>query len=323
MATAATINRLQCFIARLPLESLSLSLPRWPDGHRRRPGGRPRPPSRHRRRPSGQWRRPCGRRPRPSVRCRLEPFDHCRHRRGRRSRSASARSSSVSSCNGSGSWRGPNRRYRAGRTKRLTSVEVTKPPSMTTAIGCTSSRPAISPSTRAGSRKSAVAIAAVNGRSELLLRAAGHEIGTERHAILHPQVPEAVDEHDVVAHGDGQHCEQARHGGQGHRVAIDPGGDYAARQDHRQHQEGQDGQPPAPEDRLQEEEDADGRGNGEDRQPSLRTLLVARSRRAPRRGTRGRSPPGRGDLARCSPRHRHHGCPRSRSRRRSARCPRA
>src|SRR6266508_3056173 len=63
--------------------------------------------------------------------------------------------------NGSGPGRrDPRRRYSVGTTNRLSSVEVTRPPRTTTAMGRTISRPGSSPSTTSGTRASAAASAA-------------------------------------------------------------------------------------------------------------------------------------------------------------------
>src|SRR5215212_2047558 len=118
--------------------------------------------------------------------------------------------------------------------KRLSNVVVMRPPSIMIAIGWTISRPATLPMITKGRASSAKGLARVC-----------------------PEPLAVIDKHDAVAGSDAQNREERDHRAERERGAVDECRQRSAGEGHRQGEEDQTRQAPAPERGLKEQEAGD------------------------------------------------------------------
>src|SRR5512133_1665737 len=89
-----------------------------------------------------------------------------------------------------------------------------------------------------------------------------HQVTSERHALLTFQVLEVIDQQDPVPSGDAENGEESDQRAERHDSTAEEGCDDATNQGHRQSQEAQQGEAPAAEGGLQQQQD---RGTGKHR----------------------------------------------------------
>jgi hypothetical protein len=92
----------------------------------------------------------------------------------------------------------------------LSVVEVMSPPRMTTAIGCSISRPGSVPATSRGTRANPCRGGRHENRRDAFASPADHQVEPERHAFFAFQMLVVADQHDAVPGHDPEHGEEAR-----------------------------------------------------------------------------------------------------------------
>ena len=95
-----------------------------------------------------------------------------------------------------------NRRYSEGTTNRLSSVDVTRPPRITTAIGCSISWPGMLPGDHQRHQRQPGGQRGHQDRRQPFARAAQHQPGPNVSPSYSLEVLEVVDHQDAVAGGD-------------------------------------------------------------------------------------------------------------------------
>ena len=111
-------------------------------------------------------------------------------------------------------------------------------------------------------------------RREPILCPAPDELGAEgRGSPVEPELLEAIDQHDAVAGGDTQQPEERDQRAERERSAVDERRQHPADESHRQGEESQPRQTPAPECGLEEQEDGDQGCDTEAHDPPQADLL--------------------------------------------------
>ena len=158
-------------------------------------------------------------------------------------------------------------------------MEVMRPPSITIAIGLTISRPATLPRITNGNTAAAVATATVNVGANRSCAPRRTSSAPKAWAPVEPESLEAIDQHDAVAGGDAKQREERDQRAERERSAVDERRQHPADEGHRQGEEGQPRQAPAPESGLEEQEDGDQGSDTEAHDPSQADLLGRRGLR--------------------------------------------